>query len=318
MKEDEDHQHRHYHHRRRFWKLSSTYLRNHKHTAYTMLLILTYAFGYFTAFSSLYSKQSSKTLSTTINCPPPTRTRSWILHKYNDHNRFGPECKNPVPPELIRSTILKKVYNGKSPYTNFPPAHWAKLIQPKSITGWGSYGAVFENLIKKVRPKVIIEIGSFLGASATHMAELTRNLGLETQILCIDDFRGWLGFRDQFKYVGMENGDVLLLAQFLQNVVSLNSTESILPIPFSTGTTLDILCKWGIMGDLIEVDAGHDFHSAWVDINLAHKLLKPGGVMFGHDYFNGYDRQGVRRAVDLFAKVHGFNVSVDGEHWVIV
>lgn len=71
------------------------------------------------------------------------------------------------------------------------------------------------------------------------------------------------------------------------------------------------------MADLIEVDAGHDFHSAWSDINRAHKLLRPGGVLFGHDYFTSYDNRGVRRAVDLFAKVHGFKVNTDGEHWVI-
>uniref|UniRef100_A0A803M361 Class I SAM-dependent methyltransferase n=2 Tax=Chenopodium quinoa TaxID=63459 RepID=A0A803M361_CHEQI len=228
-----------------------------------------------------------------------------------------PGLFQPVPPETIRSIILNRVYNGTSPYENFPPPHVAELLRPKRVKGWGSYGAVFENLIRKAQPKTIIEVGTFLGASATHMAQLTRQLGLQTQILCLDDFRGWPGFRDRVDYVPVQNGDVLLFAQFLQNVIYLNSSESTLPIPFTTGSTLEKLCEWGVMADLIEVDAGHDFHSAWSDINRAYKLLRPGGVMFGHDYFTKYDDRGVRRAVDLFAKVNGFKVNVDGQHWVI-
>ncbi|CAO2835411.1 unnamed protein product [Amaranthus hypochondriacus] len=325
---DEDHLHLHpqQNHRhqqlpfyqRRFWKLSGNYLRNQKHTAYVILLLLTYAFGYFTSSKQICCTTPAVSDSVkTVNVIPPA-TSSPVLDSSNSyHNRFGSKCANPIPPELTRFMILDRIFNGTSPYENFPPAHVTHLLRPVRVKGWGSYGAVFENLIRKVRPRIIIEVGTFLGASATHMAELTRKLGLQTQILCIDDFRGWPGFRSKIDYVPIQNGDVMLLPQFLQNVIYFNSTESILPIPFSTGSTLRALCEWGIFGDLIEVDAGHDFQSAWMDINLAHKLLRPGGVLFGHDYFNRFDNKGVRRAVDLFAKIHGFKVSVDGQHWVM-
>ncbi|XP_010691664.2 uncharacterized protein LOC104904905 [Beta vulgaris subsp. vulgaris] len=302
-------------HQRRFWKELLTHLRNQKPTAYIILLILTYAVGYFTA--NINHNTTPTVITTTTNNYPPA-TSPPILDKNNDHNKFGPTCSNPIQPNQVRPTILAHIYNNTSPYTNFPPAHLAHLLKPKRLKGWGSYGAVFKNLIQKVQPNIIIEIGTFLGASAIHMAELTRELGLQTQILCLDDFRGWPGFRDKVDYVPItQNGDVLLLAQFIQNVVYFNLTELILPIVFSTGSSLQKLCELGVMADLIEVDAGHDFHSAWSDINRAYKLLRPGGVMFGHDYFTGYDQKGVRRAVDLFAKVNGFKVNVDGQHWVI-
>lgn len=191
------------------------------------------------------------------------------------------------------------------------------LLRQKRIKGWGSTGAVFENLIRKVQPKTIIEIGTFLGASAIHMAELTRRLGLDTQILCIDDFRGWPGLTHRFRDIIMINGDTMLLYQFMQNVVQVNATEAIIFLPFSTESALEKLCEWGVFGDLIEVDAGHDFHSAWSDINRAYKLLKPGGVIFGHDYFTVADNRGVRRAINMFARVKGFRVKADGQHWVL-
>ncbi|KAK9699487.1 hypothetical protein RND81_08G176800 [Saponaria officinalis] len=245
---------------------------------------------------------------------------SFIGHSVSptDHFRYSlPQCGKPVPPSEVRSTILTAFYDDISPYQDFPPAHLAHLLEPKRLEGWGSNDVVFADLIKKTRPQTILEIGTFLGASATHMANLTQDLELETQILCIDDFRGWAGFRDMFKSFPMQNGNVMLLQQFMQNVVTLNSSETIIPLPFSTSSVLERLCELGILADLIEIDAGHDFHSVWDDINRAYKLLRPGGVMFGHDYFNGQDDHGVRRAVDLFAKFHGFKITTSNQHWII-
>ncbi|CAI0459749.1 unnamed protein product [Linum tenue] len=216
--------------------------------------------------------------------------------------RVTTRCAGRVPPEAVRQTVLDRVYDGTSPFQGFPPPHVSGLLHEKTIRGWGSYGAVFANLIRKVRPRVIVEVGTFLGASSIHMAELTRRLGLDAVILCVDDFRGWPGFRG---------------GKFMQNTVSSNATGSVLPVPFSSGSALQKLCEWGVQADLIEVDAGHDFNSAWADVNRAYRILRPGGVIFGHDYFTVADNRGVWRAVNLFAKLNRLQVRTDGQHWVI-
>lgn len=311
MKEDQQTPLHHQHHHRR---IAAAFHRKNitKPTAYATLLLLSYFFGYLSSPSS-----TSHHSSPTPTPSPPEPQTTAVGANQLDHYRFSTHCADPVPPKLVRQTILDRVFNGTSPYHNFPPAHISPLLREKRIKGWGSNGAVFENLILQVRPKTIIEIGTFLGASAIHMAQLTRQLGLATQILCLDDFRGWPGFQEQFRDIKMLNGDVMLLYQFMQNVAYINETESIIFVPFSTGSTLLKLCEWGVFADLIEVDAGHDFHSAWSDINRAYKLLSPGGVIFGHDYFTSADNKGVRRAVNLFARVNGLKVRVDGQHWVI-
>ncbi|GFY81559.1 S-adenosyl-L-methionine-dependent methyltransferases superfamily protein [Actinidia rufa] len=301
------------HHRRRV--AAFTRKKFTKPAAYVILLLLSYFFGYLSAPSS-NSQYDSPPVGPRI---AQNRVTQDTAAADNDHYRFTTQCGAPVPSKLVRQTILDRLFNGTSPYDNFPPAHATTLLRKKKIKGWGSNGAVFENLIRKVQPKTIIEVGTFLGASAIHMAQLASGLGLKTQILCIDDFRGWPGFRDRVRDINMVNGDVLLLYQFMQNVVHENATESVLFVPFSSGSALQQLCEWGVFGDLIEVDAGHDFHSAWSDINRAYKLLRPdgGGVIFGHDYFTSADNKGVRRAVHLFARVHGLRVQIDGQHWVI-
>ncbi|GAV84398.1 Methyltransf_24 domain-containing protein, partial [Cephalotus follicularis] len=269
-------------------------------TSYVILLLLTYTVGYLTATTTTISKSSPQ--------ENPTKL---------DNFRVTTHCADPVPPELVRGTVLEALFDGVSPYDDFPPPHVSNFLSPYRIKGWGSNGVVFRHLIQKVKPRVIIEVGTFLGASALHMANLTRELGLQTQILCVDDFRGWPGFRRKVKDIKMLNGDVLLMYQFMQNVIHLNMTRWVLPLPFSSVSALQKLCEVGVWGDLIEIDGGHDFNTAWSDINRAYRILRPGGVIFGHDYFTSADSRGVRRAVNLFAQLNGLNIQIDGQHWVI-
>ncbi|KAJ3692667.1 hypothetical protein LUZ60_011762 [Juncus effusus] len=239
----------------------------------------------------------------------------------HDLLQFKSRCAEPVPYSEIQNTIFTKIFDGLDPYENFPSNEVSSLIHKpkKDPRGWGSRGAVFHDLIGSVRPGVIIELGAFLGASALHMAGVTRNISLSPSlILSVDDFRGWPGFRSKIRRDVPKNrdGDSLLLQQFMANIKSAGKSDQIIPIPFSTGSALIAFCEWGIYGDLIEVDAGHDFHSAWADINRAYAVLRPGGVLFGHDYFTAADNRGVRRAVNLFAKVKRLTVRPHGEHWV--
>lgn len=89
------------------------------------------------------------------------------------------------------------------------------------------------------------------------MANLTSQLGLETQILCLDEFPNRPVFRDLFEDTAMPYGDIMILNQFTGNVISRIATESILPIHLSTDATSAKLCEWGIYGDLIQAELMH-------------------------------------------------------------
>lgn len=262
------------------------------------------------AADALFPASSNGTAASSYPRSPP-----------HDLFRFRERCGEPVPSDAVVRTLLDRLFGGESPYAGFPPERTAALLRPAAARprGWGSTGAVFAELMEAVRPAVVVELGAFLGASALHMAAVARNLSLSPAILCVDDFRGWPAFRDRFRrdVPPPRHGDALLLPQFMANVVAAEGARVVLPLPFSTASALAALCEWGVYADLIEVDAGHDFHSAWADINLAWAVLRPGGVMFGHDYFTSADDRGVRRAVTLFAKVKGLTVRPHGQHWVL-
>lgn len=252
-------------------------------------------------------------------CQAPTRQREKeLLLMASQFTDFDVKCKSSVPLDTVRDVVIQNVHRGVDPFLGFPDPALRKFLNGTlRVRGWGSQNAVFKMLIEEVRPRVILEIGTFLGASAIHMGNVTRELGLESTILCVDDFRGWPGFRDTFESVKEINGDVLLLQHFMMSVVYSHLEDRVVPIPYSTSHALKALCDMGVTADLIEVDAGHDFRSAWNDINLAYSLLTPRGVMFGHDYRNKADRKGVKRAVHLFAKLHNLDVEPNEQHWIL-
>jgi len=311
------------------------------HLARITSFLIVFAIGYSVGLLSSSSRPSPKPSQTTIvrphaahlteastTVPAPNATAVATATNYprsppHDLFRFREECGEPVPSEAVVPTLLEKLFDGESPYAGFPTPQTAALLHPAKARprGWGSTGAVFAELIEAVRPEVIVELGAFLGASALHMAAVSRNLSLSPAILCVDDFRGWPAFRERFRrdVPPPRHGDALLLPQFMANVAAAGADAAarVLPLPFSTASALAALCGWGVYADLIEVDAGHDFHSAWADINLAWAVLRPGGVMFGHDYFTSADDRGVRRAVTLFAKVKGLTIRPHGQHWVL-
>ncbi|KAJ8449017.1 hypothetical protein Cgig2_004072 [Carnegiea gigantea] len=208
------------------------------------------------------------------------------------HGRLATQCADSVAPELIRQTVIDRFYNGISPYEEFilRSTSNSSLLQKRI----DKPSKIYERLIQKVQPKTIVKFDSFSGASATYIANLTGRLSLKTQILCLGDFHERTAHSDWF----------------MHNVVSENASEFILPVPISTTSGLAELCEWGIMGDLIEVDIGQDSYSAWSDISSAHKLLRPGGVIFGRN-------NGVGPVVKLYAQLNEYQFKVDGEHWMI-
>ncbi|KAG7941007.1 hypothetical protein I3843_16G017300 [Carya illinoinensis] len=58
----------------------------------------------------------------------------------------------------------------------------------------------------------------------------------------------------------MVNDDVSLMYQFMQNLCSVNATDSILPISFSTRSAQEKLCELGVYGDFDRSGCRSQFH----------------------------------------------------------
>jgi len=184
-------------------------------------------------------------------------------------------------------------------------------------SGWGSTAPIFDSLISDVRPRLIIEVGSWLGASAIHMANICKSIGIETKILCVDTFLGayefWTNQQDVERYIALKckHGYPQVYFDFLRNVKKAGHADCIIPFPQTSLIAARYLWHHQVRAELIYIDGSHDAEDVAADIRAYWPLLKPGGVLFGDDYDSFED---VRRA--LAATGHAFDV-VGGRYWVM-
>lgn len=234
------------------------------------------------------------------------------MHGTKDlHIRRSPRHGNGA----IIMTIREKLFRGQSIYENFP-------YDPTKVDlqGWGGTHGIFAHCINKIKPKLIIEVGTWKGRSAITMAKCLRRYGLAGEILCVDTWLGnpqhWLAPKElkhsadtQFWYESLriENGYPNLYKTFLNNVISQNLQEYITPLPLPSESAFFVLDSLGVKADMIYIDAGHEYESVERDIRLYWQLLNDGGVMLFDDY-NSYYWKGVTKAVNEFAAKNNLHV----------
>lgn len=196
-------------------------------------------------------------------------------------------------------------------------------IESRGLTtdlfGWNSHHEIFAQLIQRTQPKTIIEVGTWKGASAVHMAALTAELG--TRIFCVDTWIG--GDGHIFKHIGEgqpvqrdRHGWPGIYYQFLHNVKASGYHNRITPLPFMSLHGAWLLEAHGIKADMIYIDGGHHYLDVIVDLTAYFPLLAPGGIIFGDDY----DQAGVRKAIaEYFEHIKTTHaLAVVGEKWALL
>lgn len=171
---------------------------------------------------------------------------------------------------------------------------------PLDVSGWNSNSIIFNDIINKIKPEIIVEVGTWKGASAIHMANICKQNNLNTTIYCVDT---WLGSAEFYTFLKntpgrdllTKNGYPQIYYQFLSNVVLSGHADRIIPITNTSDIGYKILDSMNIKADIIYIDASHDYDSVKNDIKNYLNLLKDDGIMFGDDYMSW---SGVKLAVD--------------------
>lgn len=192
--------------------------------------------------------------------------------------------------------IREKIFDQHDPYNEFQP------LAP-DMQGWGSTRPVFKEVIDVLKPRVIVEVGTWKGASAFHMTDLClENQYRDFEIICIDTWLGsvehWTGMFPPIRPL-LQNGRPLLYEQFISNVMHRGYQNFITPLPVDSVNGYEILKVLEIKPDLIYVDAAHDYDSAKKDFSLYSQLLRDGGYLIGDDLFHSPIQQA---AFDVFGE----------------
>ena len=203
---------------------------------------------------------------------------------------------------------------GSNPYDGFDASAY-----PLDITGWGSQHSWFEGIIAQIKPRSILEVGTWKGASAIHMARLARRYHPDAQVLCIDTWLGshrvlW-GNPEYRKQLLIKNGFPMQYFQFLANVVHSQQQDAIFPLPMTSYSATNIIASTDLRFDLVYIDAHHDEEEVYSDMKRCWDLLKPGAMMFGDDYL--MNDRGVIAAVNRFAYEQKLYLSTAQEKWAL-
>jgi predicted O-methyltransferase YrrM len=188
----------------------------------------------------------------------------------------------------------------------------------KDVQGWESQHRIFQRVLETYRPKVVVEVGTWKGASVLHMDRLSQQRGLDTSFICVDT---WLGSNDglwldsEFRQsLMLRDGYPSMFRQFIFNVMQQGATDRIFPMPMTSTCGAYLLGRLNLTADAIYVDAGHEDDEVYTDLTRYIEVLNPGGVMFGDDYSS--DWKGVVAAVDRFCAERGIPLTVDDGKWL--
>ena len=174
-------------------------------------------------------------------------------------------------------------------------------LKPK-ISGWNSESIALEYAINTYKPESIVEVGSWLGASAIFMASKTK-----APILCVDTF---LGSNEVLWREGKVNNLVdnfnSIYRQFCANITHKELNNQVSPLPMTSSSAAELLAKLDVTIDMVYLDAGHREREVYADLQDWWPLTNK--VLVGDDY-NSY-WPGVIAAADKFASENNINLQV--------
>lgn len=149
------------------------------------------------------------------------------------------------------------------------------------------------------RPNVIVEVGSFEGASAVWM--LTNLMHhQDSRLYCLDTFAG--GIEHSSKQVeGLEE-------RFRHNIGLSGRANQVEVLKGRSIDGLVTLVARGIKADFVYIDGSHLAADVMADAVLSWELLRPGGLMVFDDYlwpiFLDQPLKHPKTAIDAFVNCH--------------
>jgi len=192
----------------------------------------------------------------------------------------------------------------------------SKDLLPPDMQGWNYGNKIFAQLVEKIRPYRVFEVGSWKGMSTINLHRQLEKLNQPFELYCIDTWLGSLEHMDG-QYAGgkypKKYGYPQLYMQFLSNLHYAGCLNNIIPIPNTSITAARHLKSMHINANLIYIDASHESPDVYHDIKNYWDLLLEGGVMFGDDYDFGTVANDVKQ---FFNEKEITYRIVDGVYWV--
>ena len=164
----------------------------------------------------------------------------------------------------------------------------ALLDHPAAVPGWFHHGPTILALVEQHRPKVCVELGTWLGASAIPVARSIARW--DGTLTCVDTWAGDLSGAPDIPPAPW------MLVACARNILEAGVGAHVRLIP---ARTLEAAAAWAPPIDYLYIDAAHDYDSVRADLRAWGPKMRPGGLILGDDYGNRAF-PGVKQAWDEF------------------
>ena len=183
-------------------------------------------------------------------------------------------------------------------------------------------GEQFFDLVEISQPEIIVEVGTWYGASIIGFLQAAKSIGLTPTAIAVDT---WLGSvehwtdrekgewaRSQLK---LDNGEPNFITDFRSNVKSYGFESQVQIVRAPSQAGLAYLLQQKIFPSLIYIDGDHSYSAVKSDIALSMQFGngKNSPLLAGDDW----PWASVRRAVILSAVRYGQSVWVKNHMWII-
>lgn len=173
----------------------------------------------------------------------------------------------------------------------------------ENIDGWFTFPNLYKMAVDTATTNAhFVEIGSWMGKSASYMAVEIINSNKNIRFDCVDTWEGSIEHADIDEV--KENK---LYEKFLDNVEPVKNVIN--PIRMHSLNAVDLYEDNSL--DFVFIDAAHDYENVKKDIIAWYPKVKSNGLFAGHDYDPSWD--GVMKAVDEFINEKGYTLSVKSE-----
>ncbi|MDQ1081080.1 class I SAM-dependent methyltransferase [Pseudoroseomonas cervicalis] len=212
----------------------------------------------------------------------------------------------------LAQDLCQRLY-GEDPYAGYQ----AEL--PPDLQGWNSTHPTLARLVQEGRPRIIMDVGVWKGASVEFFCRSLDKVGGEGAVIAIDTFLGspehWNRERPDriFESLRLRHGLPGLYWQFLSNMVHRGLQGRVVPLAQTSENAAVILRRLNIKADLIHIDAAHEYEPVLRDARLFWGLLNKGGVLVGDDF----PWPGVAKAAQDFAAEIGQELVVESPKWIL-
>jgi hypothetical protein len=218
-------------------------------------------------------------------------------------------------PSIVQE-ILETLYSNMSPYLS---------CDEKYIDNGYPHTNILNDLLQvlfiTIKPTYIVECGSMLGGSAIKMAQVLKNNGNNSEIICIDPFTGDVNMWDwersaDWKFLRLENGLPTIYKRFLANCRSNGFENTILPINTTTSVGIKLLQRLReqnritALPNYIYLDSAHEKDETFIELSLCWNCLINNSILFGDDWGWG----SVRDDVIKFSNTVKDNTDYDSLH----